>query len=162
MKISSLLSTPGCRLRRAVTLIELMLTMSVLLVMVVAGGAFIFYSLSRIAFERNKRVATEIANSRLEQLRASGYTEISPSPADDWDSHYIKRVGGNWVFDGSNDETVNINGLILPITTTVQYVDKQGDIPPNSLDYILAIASVGYRLNTNNRVELRTFLNPYR
>ena len=160
MKRSSFFPWRGCRVKRSVTLVELVIAMLVLLTLVIAGASFFLYSKSRIALERNRRAAIEIATGRAELLLSSVYADIKPVPADDWDTHYIKRVGEDWLVDSSDDETVTINNLTLPITTTVAYVDKNDD-PPNSFDYILAVVRVGYRLIPDERVELRTYIGPY-
>ena len=148
---------------KGATLIEVMLAMLILLIVAVGGAAFLYHSSSRIAIQRNKRVALEEANSCLEEMRISGYTVIEPTalgyPAD-WSAHGIKKAGTGWIRNDTDDETVTINGIVLPITTTVQYVDAQGEVPPNSYDYILAVVRIGYRVGSDERVRLETYFIP--
>ena len=146
--------------KQASTLIEVMLAMVIIAIIAIGGGAFLYYGSRSVAEQRNKRVALETANTRLEEMRASDYNDIKPVPADNWDSHYLKKTAGGWLCDTANDETADINGLSLPITTTVQFVDGQGDLPPDSYDYILAVVQVGYRLSSAERVRLETYIAP--
>jgi prepilin-type N-terminal cleavage/methylation domain-containing protein len=139
------------------TIIESMLAIVILLMMAVAGGAFFFYSTARISVESNKRVAIEAANTRLEKLKSSDYENIKP--AQDASLHYIKAFGTGWVLDGVNDETIDINGTILPITTTLQYIDAHNGGDP--YDFLHVVVSVGYHLaNPAEQVVLETYLGP--
>ncbi|MEK6732802.1 MAG: hypothetical protein AABY55_04170 [Candidatus Omnitrophota bacterium] len=140
------------------TLVESMLAIVFLLLLIIAGASFLYYGSANIIIEGNKRLAIEAANSRLEEIFYSDYTAIAPAPADDWDIHNIKKAGGNWVIDGANDEVVTIHNITVPITTTVQYVDLEGDSPQNSFDYLRVVVSVGYRVNANERVILETYV----
>jgi prepilin-type N-terminal cleavage/methylation domain-containing protein len=146
--------------QKGFTLVELMLVIVILLLMLIAGGAFILYSSSRIAIERNKRVAVEVANSRLELMRTSPFDDIKPTTLD-YNIHYLEDQSGTWVVSGSDPgETVNINGITVPITSTVQYIDE----PPadGNYDYLWTIVDVGYRVNAPERVSLETYIGRFR
>ena len=60
------------------TLVEVMIAAVVLMVIALAGGAFLYHGRANVAIQKNKRVALEVANSRLEDLRASAYDDIKP------------------------------------------------------------------------------------
>jgi type II secretory pathway pseudopilin PulG len=159
MRKKKIRKTPN---NRGATIVESMLAIALLLIVVIGGAAFIYHNAGAIAIEKNKRIALEVANRRLEEMRASNYEDIIPMPADDWNVHNIKLVSGSWVLDSADDENVVINGINFPITTIVQYVDGNADTPPDSHDYILANVRVGYRLNPDERVELVTIFGPWR
>lgn len=131
---------------KGTTLVEVMLAIVILLIVTLGTGAFLYYSAIGIVTENNKRVALESANSRLEDMRAANYADMKPL---DSDVHFIKKVGGSWQRDGADDETVMINGISFPITTTVQYIED---------DYIYAVVRVGYKLNSSQRVTLETYI----
>jgi type II secretory pathway pseudopilin PulG len=147
------------------TLVESLLAMLIMTIVALGGAAFIFFSSARIATERNKRVALEVANGRLEDLRAADFTDIQPLTTD-YFSDYIDKSGGNWVVtDGGLNldpnpilgpgENADINGNLLPMTTTVRYIDADGG--SSSYDYLLVNVSVNYRLNSSETVQLSTY-----
>lgn len=154
-----MLSSYGDRRRDlGTTLVEVALAMLLLSIIAVGGGAFLYYSSGSIGLEQDKSAALEMANRRLEELRASAYADISPMPAEDWAPHNIKRSSGNWVIDGVDDETVTINSTAAPITATVQYVDD--DPVSASYDYLLAIVRIGYRPGSDDSITLETYISP--
>lgn len=157
---SSYIKTPN---NKGATIVECILAIVIMLIVVVGSGAFIYHSAIRINIERNKRLALEAANGRLEEMRASLYDKISPTPANDGDLHYIQGAVGNWQhFDIKPDppETVDINGTPMPITTATRYIDLDGSSPPNDYDYLEVTVSVVYRLSSSENVTLTTNIGP--
>lgn len=133
-----------------------------LAVIAIAGGSYLYQSRAGVSIQRNKRIAFEIANSRIEDVRASNYDDVKPSPGNGFSIRYLTppaTPGNPWNVTASNpNETVNINGLSLPITTTVQYMDVDGGSATR--DYLRIVVNVGYRLNSAERVTLETFYAP--
>ncbi|NQU40780.1 MAG: prepilin-type N-terminal cleavage/methylation domain-containing protein [Lentisphaerae bacterium] len=58
----------AARHRRGATLIEVMLASIILAILALAGSAFVYRSRADIALQKNRRVAVELANDRLEEL----------------------------------------------------------------------------------------------
>lgn len=139
---------------KGTTLVESLWAILIMTIVALAGAAFIFFSTVRVNLERTKRIALEMASTRLEELRASGYTSIEPP---DSNLYYISEQAGAWVLAlGDPGETVNIGDQIYPITTTVQYWDDPDN--PGSDDYLLVAVSVAYRLNPVMQVTLTTYI----
>ena len=53
---------------------------------------------------------------------------------------------------------MTINNRVLPMTTTIQYMDVDGG--STSYDYVRIVVSVGYRVGSADRVTLETFRSP--
>lgn len=146
--------------RSGTTLIEVMLAIVILLIMALAGASFIFYSSGQIGIEKNKRVAMELANARLEEMRFASYVSIAPGH--DYYVHKIKKSGsGGWDIDYTGaDENVTINNMSLPIVTTVQYVDEDGGFA--SYDYLKVDVEVNYSArDASQKVMLTTFIGDF-
>jgi len=144
------------KLQKGTTLVESLLAILIMAIVALSGAAFIFFSSIRVNLERAKRAALEMANTRLEELRTSSYASIKP---DDNSLHYISKQGGVWVISHSDPgETVDINGVNFPITTSVQYVDDP-DISGSADDYLLITVSVGYRQVPDTRVILTSYIS---
>jgi type II secretory pathway pseudopilin PulG len=140
--------------------VEVVLSALILAILAVGGGAFLYHSRARIGIERNRRVALEIANSRLESLRASGFNVIKPS-ANDYTVRYLVWNGGAWVQSTtvpSPSETVVINNFNLPMQTAVQFVNDGSA----AYDYVRATVEVRYRVARSDTVGLTTLIGPPR
>ncbi|MBN3037931.1 MAG: hypothetical protein JW869_00775 [Candidatus Omnitrophica bacterium] len=143
-------------------MIEIMLAMLLLLILALGGAAYIYHSIGYIGIMGTKRLALEVANSRLETMRTAGFDNIKPLSLD-YDVHYIDHSSSAWAVSTADpDETVDIKGISLPITTTVQYVDEDPTDGIDSYDYLLASVSVGFRVNSSEQVTLTTYLGRYR
>ena len=140
------------------TLVEVLIAIVILTVVAIGGVAFIYHSQVGLIFQGDKRVALEAANSRLEELRASQYGNITPT-GDDYDIHYLSGQIGSWtITDSDPSETKTINGKTLPIVTTVRYMDIDGGF--NSYDYIRITVNTGYREAISTTITLDTFCFP--
>lgn len=115
------------RSRRGATLIEILVACLILAVVAVGTAACLYLSQGATAVQRNRRTATELAGSRLEELRTAPYDSIKP-PAKNYNVYYISRASGTWTTPAATDpgETNRVNGLWQPMTTTVRYVDADG------------------------------------
>lgn len=157
--------------RKGATLIEAILAMIILAILAIGGMSFIVHGTNQLNIYRNKLIALEIANNRLEELRALNYEKVATSPQNDTSWYVKKKSDGTWELDIDGnlmrfsetdaEEPVVINGLTKAITTTIQYMDKSGS-PGGSCDYLLVIAKTGYRAGSSEIVELRTYIGPYK
>ena len=112
--------------RHGSTLVEVLVACLILAIIAVGTAACLYLSQGAIAVQKNRRTATELASSRLEELRAAPYASICPS-AKNYNLYYIDRITGSWrVGTTSQGETVKVNGTARPMTTTVRYVDADG------------------------------------
>ena len=99
------------RRRDGATLIEVMLASIILAILALAGGAFVYRSRADIALQKNRRVAVELVNARLEALMY------------DWTYADVAAVVGT-----SLDETLTINGRgSYRRRTTVEATDAAHD-----------------------------------
>lgn len=147
------------RARRGATLVEVMIACVVLMVMAVGGAAYLYQSCTTLAAQRNKRIALEAGNARVEEIRATRYTDLKNLLTVDYAVHYLRRVAGAWqVSSGDPNETVNINGTSLPMTTTVQFLDIDGGV--SSYDGLAVTVSTAYRAGIADRVILRSIYAP--
>jgi len=134
----------------------------ILAVIILGAGAYVVHGSGTINIYRNKMTALELAMNRLEEMRAADYPSITPSIFN-YDRHYLSKQGTNWVVSGIDPhETTTISGMQMPITTTVQYVDKDPFDAVATFDYLIVTVSINYRINTNETVSIQTNLGPYR
>ena len=149
-------ASPGSR--AGTTLIELMTACLILSVMAVATGSYLYYARAQVAIQQDKRVALEVANSRLESVRAAAFTLVDP-PSSNYTAYYLDFMTGAWRVGGTDPgETVIINGGSFPMTTTVQYMDADGG--SSSYDCLKVAVSVRYRKSTSDAVTLGTVKAP--
>ena len=59
------------------TLLEVMIACLIMMVIAVAGGAYVSQSRGLLAAHRNRLIAMDKAKSRLEELRATPYSELT-------------------------------------------------------------------------------------
>ncbi|MDA0321962.1 MAG: prepilin-type N-terminal cleavage/methylation domain-containing protein [Verrucomicrobia bacterium] len=151
--------------RDGATLVEVMVASVILLVMALGSTAFMYHSRANIGIQRNKRVAVDVANSRLEEVRASNYDEIKPLTLD-YGTHYLSAPSGTTWTRGTSapGETVTINGQTYPIVTTVRYIDVDSgtsfDDFTASHDAVRIAVSVSYRINSSDVVTLQSIYGP--
>lgn len=142
------------------TLVEVLIAMLIIAIVAIGGFAFFFQGSFRVGLERNRRAALEIANGRLELMRSIPFSNIEP-PIGSYDIHFLIYNGGESFSLSSTDpgETVTINGLVLPITTTISWIDDPL-INPSLYDYLHVTVTVGYRLGqpAAERVSLETLI----
>jgi hypothetical protein len=138
------------------TLVEVLLAALLLTTLILAGASFLYQSRTTVGVQRNRRMAIAFASSRLEDLRASRYGEITPQFGE---RDFIARNGTNWVHSESDPgEVARINGIGMPTATVVEYLDIEKD--GNSRDAVRIRTSVNYRLGTDARVEFETIRSP--
>jgi type II secretory pathway pseudopilin PulG len=152
-------ASPAAKRTAGATLVETMVAAVILMVMAVAGGAFLYSGRAGIAFQRNRRAALEAAASRLEAVRASAYEDLRLPPG--WTNAFLSGGPGNWTMTSTDPGvTVTLNGFSAPAALQVAPLDVDGASPAQ--DCILVTAAVGYRDGDPNRVTLRTIYAPIR
>lgn len=135
---------------------EVLFAALILTIIAVGSGAFLYHGRSVVLAQRNKRVAIEVAGTRLEKLRAGA---VKPASTNSYTSYYVKESGTNWLKTTTDPgETVVINGIAFPIVTKLQYVDVDGS--PVSYDCVKATVSVGYRTGADEKITLDTLYVP--
>ena len=140
------------------TLVEVMIAIVLLGVIAVGGAAFLYRSRADITIARDKRVALEAANSRMEALRLSPYGDIEPSNIGA-SSCYLSGAPGSWTLSGSDpDETVTINGRAFDMITRAEYRDIDGGVVSD--DCLLISVSVQSRLGSDDVVYLESLYAP--
>jgi len=139
------------------TLIEILLACLILTILAIAGATAIYQTGSGMAVQKNRRIALEVANSRLEVIRSQAYTNLTKLISLDYSIDPI-RINASGAFQAGSGETVSIGGKSMSITTTIQYVDA--DAGTATYDYLRVTASVQYR-SASDVVTLQTMRGPW-
>jgi prepilin-type N-terminal cleavage/methylation domain-containing protein len=85
-------------MKRGGTLIEVMMACVVLAVIAMAGGAYVYQSMGTLALHRDRSVAVAMANSRMEELRNTPFSDLTNiSGFVTSGTNWIKRLGSGWV-----------------------------------------------------------------
>lgn len=139
----------ACVSRAGFSLIEIMVSILVLLVLVLAGAMFMQRAGSTVVIQKNKRVAIEAASRRLEQLRlvsADSILGLIPASNGMGEGNEYFLDGANQVVTAKPDETVLINGVPRPIYVKVSKINK----PKNPSRQMVQVAVfVMYRADDN-------------
>jgi hypothetical protein len=70
----------------------------------------------------------------------------------------LKKAGATWQVSNSDPgEMANVNGQLLPLTTSVQYADVDGGV--SSYDYLVVTVSISYRQG-GDRIILQSMYSP--
>ena len=140
------------------SLVEVIIAILILAILVLAATQSIRYSKTMATQQRNRRVALEIANGRLEDMRAAGYSQIAHATKNS-SVRYLSRSTNSWSISSSNpNETTVVNGRTRPMVTTVQYIDADGG--STSYDCLRVAVRVYYGPGTNEFVGLETIRSP--
>jgi len=107
--------------RRGALLVEVMLAVLVLAVLVIGGSAFMFHSRATIAEQARKRQALDLANGRLEDIRATVPATLTNVVAKGFVG-WLGKTGGVWRSATARfaDDVVQ-NGLTYGVETAVDY-----------------------------------------
>jgi|GEM_PF-1305733 len=90
MKDSLLISKSGA------TLVEVMIALIIIAIVILGGGMFFFYGRVIIIREAHRRAAVLVASQRLEELKATDYSEINFDSGGDYDDYHIVCKEGDW------------------------------------------------------------------
>jgi len=159
MRLSPNKSCPLRAARSGATLVEVVISCVILAVVALGTAAYIYLSRTGVVIQRNKRIAIEAANRRLEEIQGLGYPALTNSMPKDFAVHYLRDAGNSWGVTSTNpNETVTINGAVMPMTTTAQYTDVDG--AGKSYDCIAITVQTAYRATANAQVTLQTIFGP--
>ena len=140
--------------RIGATLIEIMIAVIILTVIALGTAAGLRLSQSQTNAQRDRRLAMEQANGRLEDLRAATYSDIAPT-INNYAVWYLDKTIGNWRVSTTNrGEVFLLSKQPHPIITTVQYVDINGT--SNTFNCLRIRVSAQYGWKTNDLVVLET------
>jgi len=141
--------------RQGTTLVELIVAILILSILATAAAESLKYAKSMATLQRGRRTALEVANGRLEDLRAAGWSQLTYAPTNTTSLRYLARTGTGWNRTTTDPlETVVINGRTRPITTTVQYMDPGAT--PSVINCLHLNVRVQYGPRTNEVVTLAT------
>ena len=139
------------------TLVELMVSIVILAVLALAGGAYLVQSASNVDTQRNRLAALATANRCLEEWRGTSWetiTGIMPKPRSGV-TQYFKRIGlCSWA---SGSVNVTNNGVVMPVTNALSYIDADGPAVV-SYDCVQVTVSVTYPGKPADTVTLQTLL----
>jgi type II secretory pathway pseudopilin PulG len=130
----------------------------VLLAVIALGGAAYFqHTRARLSLQTARREALELANGRLEALRATAYVSILPPTGSV--TAYLAGGPDSWTQSpGDPGEVLHVDGRNYPIVTRVDAVDVDGVAP--ATDCLRLTVSVVCRTSTAERVTLGTIQFP--
>ena len=140
--------------RAGTSLVEIMIASVVLAVLALGVAASMEHSRSKSMMQRQRRTAAEVANGRMEALRAAIYTDLLPL-AQNYNWYFLRFTGNVWSVSSSDpSETVTINEQNRPMRTRVQYVDADGGSA--SYDCLRLQVQVQFARDANSVVILET------
>jgi prepilin-type N-terminal cleavage/methylation domain-containing protein len=143
---------------RGMTLVEVMLATLVLALLAIGGGAFLQHGTGQVMTQQSERVAAELANGRLDELRASGYASFKPTVSN-YTIWYLQKLSNSWARTSTDpSETVTVGGKVYPMRTTVQYQDVDGGAA--SYDYVQLTVAIRFRAGSTEEVVLTTLCGP--
>jgi prepilin-type N-terminal cleavage/methylation domain-containing protein len=109
--------------RAGLSLIEVMIAIVVLAVLVVGSSSFMYHTRATLAHEGRKRIAMEIANARLEEIRALPTATITNLVPRTGIHHLTRNAAGGWALDATAPENVTRNGVTYKLNTQISHVD---------------------------------------
>jgi Tfp pilus assembly protein PilV len=133
-----------------------MIACLILAIIAVAAADYIYRGQATQLVQKNRRLALMVANSRLEEIRATPYGSLANLLASNYSAVTVLR--SNNVFVARSGERVNIGGVLLPMTNTIQYIDTEND--NNTRDAIKVTVSVGYKAGMSDQIVLQTVKSP--
>ena len=109
--------------RAGQSLVEVMVAIVVLATVAVGMGAFLSMNRSALSLQRNRRVALELANARLEELRATTFSSlVGMLPATNYNTFYFAHLTPTTWTNSSTAiyEQTNLNGAAAVMCTQVR------------------------------------------
>lgn len=135
------------------TLVEVMVSCVVLMVIAIAGAEYLARGKSMLVQQKNKRVAIEVANSRLEDVRGTAYRDLVMSVNTNvFSPQSVVKSNSTWV-TGSG-EMISVSGASLPISTVFQFTNIDGAA------MLRVTVGVQSRADLADRVTLQTLRGP--
>ena len=105
------------------SLVEVAVAMLILAVLAVGLGAFLTEDQATLSLQRNRRVALELANTRLEELRATSFSAlVAMLPATNYNAFYFARATDTTWTNSATPiyENTNLNGNAAVMLTQVR------------------------------------------
>lgn len=137
--------------RCGASLVEVMFAVAILVVLALTGASMIYMSQNRLTLQKQRRVATEIANARIEELRAQPFSSLIPLSGS---SVFLKATNSTFTRHSSDpQEKITVGGLGFPIVTRASWGAGGADAPTNSL---VVTADVTYDTRTGDHITLAT------
>ncbi len=146
------------------SLIEVMVSIVILAVIAIAGGAYMAQSNTTIAGQRNRMSALATANRYLEEWRGATWGTVTnklPNPRSGT-TYYVTRTGLCSWSAGSSGVSVGYvtnNGVRMTVTNALNYTDADGG--SNSYDCVQVTVSVADPVRPSSLVVLQTLLGSY-
>ena len=146
---------------KGVSYVELLISMVLLVVVVLAALTYSSFGLGGVGKEGNRRAALELARAQLEQLMATNITAVRPP---DLDLRWLTCAGAPCVWtlsDTATSQLVTVGTLAnMPMVTTSQFINDPttSTADPETVEFTV---KVWFTLRTTvdddfNRVYLRT------
>ena len=135
--------------------------MLLLMVLTVAGGAFLYHARLMNDLQRNRRAALVEASDYLEDIRSAAFSHIAPPGGSGQTTlYYLEHIGTNWVHHLTDPGlTATIDGQARACTATVVYADAAGGgAPENALRVEIRMA---YHRDANEMIRLETLVAPW-
>lgn len=130
-----------------------MVAVLILAVLAIGGAALMQRAGITVTEQKNKRIALEAANRRLEQLRTQPYDFLNDGPAGAVRYASVRYSDGSFrVVQDKPEETVSINGVQRPVYVELErFIETDPD-----REFVVATVFVEYR--SGEAVSLRTIL----
>ncbi|NLW90932.1 MAG: type II secretion system protein, partial [Syntrophomonadaceae bacterium] len=105
------------------TLVEIMVSLIILLILVVAFVPLFTFVSQAIASNKAKDIAIELSTQKMEELRSLPYVVLNANQQIDTTKPQLGNVGGTPPGSVEPTETVNVNGKDYVITTSITWGD---------------------------------------
>ena len=144
------------------TLIEVMIALIIIAIVILGGGIFFFYGRVQIVREAHRRTATLVASGRLEKLKATDYSEITPKGFDPgYNPYWITwdQENNKWqLLENLSYDYVMVDNLDnQKMLTQAQCIDDNGN---DEYDYLQARVTVEWINGIIKTVSLDTLIAP--
>ncbi|MEI8122338.1 MAG: type II secretion system protein [bacterium] len=138
------------------TLVEVMVSIVILAILALVGGAYLVQSASNVDTQRNRLAALATAHRCLEEWRGTSWgtiTNLMPKPRSGV-TNYFRRTGlCSWASGSIN---VTNNNVVMPVTNALSYIDADGGT--TSYDCVQVTVSVTYPGKPADTVSLQTLI----
>jgi len=135
-------------------MVEVLTAMVILATLAVGMGGYLFMNQAALSLQRDKRVALEIANGRMEELRALSFGSLTAMlPGTNYNTHYFYKAGPQTWSNSALPyfESTNVNGAVASMLTGIRLTG-----PSNYLDMAVSVSFMRDN-NPSNQIALETF-----
>ena len=136
-------------------MVEIMVAMVILAVVAIGTAAYLSQHQAWLMLDRDRSAALEIANGRVEELRAIPYKTLAQwLPLTNYSTRYLIKVGSSWSNAVSpQTESTNVNGAAATMLTAIQ----SAGVTSSTFNYVVISVQMDYSKRAETQVKLVTY-----